>query len=151
MSQNLHAAILDNLRIVLADTYAQLAQTQLAHWNVRGANFFQLHTVFEEQYRALFEEVDETAERIRALDEPAFGGLSRFAELSSIKEMSSDFLSAEEYVTHLLEGYTVLIESLQKLKNASQEADDEETEDFAIARIRSYQKTVWMLKSRLKM
>jgi DNA-binding ferritin-like protein len=49
------------------------APQHLAHWNIEGPDFFEIHTAFEKQYEELFEVVDEIAERIRALDAYANG------------------------------------------------------------------------------
>lgn len=35
--------IIEDLRLIVADTYALIAQTHLCHWNVRGPAFFSLH------------------------------------------------------------------------------------------------------------
>lgn len=37
----------DSLNQVLADSYALLSLTHLAHWNVEGPGFFALHTAFQ--------------------------------------------------------------------------------------------------------
>ena len=57
----------ESLNQVLADSYALLSLTHLAHWNVEGPGFFALHTAFQTQYEELFIAIDEIAERIRAL------------------------------------------------------------------------------------
>ena len=59
-------AVIEGLQTVLSDSYALMAQTHLAHWNVEGPNFFQLHTAFQAQYEELFGAIDEIAERVRA-------------------------------------------------------------------------------------
>ena len=56
----------DSLNQVLADSYALLALTHLAHWNVEGPGLFALHTAFQTQYEELFVAVVEIAERIRS-------------------------------------------------------------------------------------
>ena len=71
--------LVDALNLVLADSYALMSLTHLAHWNVEGPNFFDLHKAFQEQYEDLFEAVDEIAERVRALDAYAIGGLNKLA------------------------------------------------------------------------
>lgn len=38
-----------SLNQVLADSYALLSLTHLAHWNVEGPGFFALHTAFQTQ------------------------------------------------------------------------------------------------------
>ena len=60
--------LVDGLNLVLADSYALMALTHLAHWNVEGSDFYALHKSFQEQYENLFEGIDEIAERVRALD-----------------------------------------------------------------------------------
>ena len=55
--------VADALNLVLADSYALMALTHQAHWNVEGSDFFQLHKAFQEQYENLFEAIDEIAEQ----------------------------------------------------------------------------------------
>ena len=59
--------VVENLNLVLADSYALMALTHLAHWNVEGEDFFPLHKAFQEQYENLFEAIDEIAERVRGV------------------------------------------------------------------------------------
>ena len=61
-------AIIEHLETLIADTYALMAQTHLAHWNIEGTDFFQLHGAFEVQYTELFEAVDMIAEHLRTLE-----------------------------------------------------------------------------------
>jgi len=49
------AEVAESLNLVLADSYALMALTHLAHWNVEGEDFFPLHKAFQEQYENLFE------------------------------------------------------------------------------------------------
>jgi hypothetical protein len=72
-----------DLNQVLADSYALMALTHLAHWNVEGPGFFSLHTAFQTQYEELFTAIDEIAERVRALGDYATGGLESLARPSS--------------------------------------------------------------------
>ncbi len=53
--------LVETLNLVLADSYALMSLTHLAHWNVEGPGFFSLHKAFEDQYEDLFEAVDEVA------------------------------------------------------------------------------------------
>ena len=50
----------EDLNQVLADSYALMSLTHLAHWNVEGPGFFALHTAFQTQYEELFTAIDET-------------------------------------------------------------------------------------------
>lgn len=70
---------------VLADTFLLYLKTHNFHWNVEGPQFLALHAEFEEQYRDLWNSVDDIAERIRALGQPAPGTAAKLKELSEIK------------------------------------------------------------------
>jgi starvation-inducible DNA-binding protein len=138
------------LNKLLADSYDLMAQTHLAHWNVEGKDFFQLHTAFQSQYEALFEAIDEIAERTRALGSFSEGGLERLAKLSDLGDMPTGRLPAKDFVAHLIEGHEKASAACKALESAAQEADDLETQDLAIKRRQSHQKTLWMLNSFLK-
>jgi len=144
------APVISGLNKFLADSYALMSQAQLAHWNVVGENFFQLHAAFQALYEDMFEAVDEIAERVRALDAYAPGGLKGLAEISAITEMATGPAPAKDFVAHLVDCQETVLESAFELRRASEEAGDLETQDLVIGRIQAHQKNLWMLKSFLK-
>jgi starvation-inducible DNA-binding protein len=139
----------DAVNLVLADSYALMALTHLAHWNVEGTGFFALHKAFEEQYENLFEAVDEIAERVRALDAYAIGGLANLAKTSALEEFSSP-MPQKDYVAGLIVAHEKLVEDATRTRDLAGEASDLETQDLMIGRLRWHEKTLWMLKSYLK-
>jgi len=142
-------AVIDALRQVVADSYALLGQTHICHWNVRGPAFFSLHQAFEDEYTELFTAIDEIAERIRALDALAPGGLANLASMSSIEEIEEG-AGASEMVRHICDSNQKLLGNLVKARDLAGDSGDDETEDLMIARIQVHEKTVWMLKSFLE-
>ena len=138
--------LIDDLRLVVADTYALIAQTHLCHWNVRGPSFFSLHAAFEVQYNELFAAVDELAERIRAKGGLAPGGLAKLAEMAGIEEIDEK-ATAEEMVNHLVKVNEKLLVDLKATRDKAGKIGDAETEDMMVARIQVHEKTVWMLRS----
>jgi starvation-inducible DNA-binding protein len=142
--------VIEGLQTVLADSYALMAQTHLAHWNVEGPNFFQLHVAFQAQYEELFSAIDELAERVRALDALAIGGLTNLAKGSRIQELAVESIPAKDFVAHLIECHEILVGNAHTLRQAAGTADDLETQDLIIGRLQVHQKTLWMLKSFLK-
>lgn len=142
--------VVKSLNKLLAGSYDLMAQTHLAHWNVEGTDFFQLHSAFQGQYEELFEAIDEIAERVRALGSYSEGGLERFARLSDLGEMPTGRVPGKEFVAHLIEGHEKVVAQCKAVEDAAQEADDLETQDLAIKRRQSHQKTLWMLNSFLK-
>jgi starvation-inducible DNA-binding protein len=138
-----------SLNLVLADSYALMALTHLAHWNVEGPGFFALHTAFQQQYEELFTAIDEIAERVRALGAYAIGGLGHLAETAKIEEFTSP-RAQEDYVRELLVANEKLVADAGKARDLADEVGDPETEDLMIERITLHQKNIWMLKSFLK-
>ena len=143
------AALTRSLNQVLADSYALLSLTHLAHWNVEGPGFFALHTAFQTQYEELFVAIDEIAERIRALDAYAIGGLGTLAQVAQMQEFASP-LAQEHYVEALIAAHGKLVSDAVHARDIAGVANDAESQDLMIARITLHQKTVWMLKSFLK-
>lgn len=141
--------VVASLGQLLASSYALMANTQFAHWNVEGEHFFALHEAFQQQYENLFAAVDELAERIRALDAPAPGGLSGFAARAGFPELSRP-LPARELVGSLVDGHRKVAQDAAALRDAAGAANDLETQDLAIGRIQWHEKTAWMLRSFLK-
>ena len=139
----------DSLNQVLADSYAVMALTHLAHWNVEGPGFFALHTAFQTQYEEIFVAIDAIAERIRALDSYAIGGLNQLAQTAQLKEFAAP-LAQEDYVRRLVTANQKLLADAALARDLAGEANDQESQDLMIGRITLHQKTIWMLKSFLK-
>ena len=106
----------ESLNQVLADAYALMSLTHLAHWNVEESGFFALHTAFQTQYEELFTAIDEIAERIRALDAYAIGGLGKFAQTAQMEEFAAP-LAQEEYVRMLLAANEKLVADAMKARS----------------------------------
>lgn len=141
--------VVEGLNLVLADSYALMALTHLAHWNIEGPDFFELHKALQHQYEELFEAVDEIAERVRAIGSYAIGGLSKLAQVASMEEFTSP-LQQKDYVAALIESHEKVVEDATKLRNLAGETNDLQTQDLMIKRLVFHQKTLWMLKSCLK-
>lgn len=143
------AALTNSLNQVLADSYALMALTHLAHWNVEGPGFFSLHTAFETQYEELFTAIDEIAERVRALNAYAIGGLSTLAHTAQMKEFAAP-IAQQDYVKRLIAANDKLLTDAGEARDLAIQADDAESQDLMIRRIALHQKTAWMLNSFLK-
>ena len=143
-------AVISSLNQLLADSYVLMGQTHLAHWNVEGTDFFQLHAAFQSQYEELFAAVDEIAERVRSLGAYAEGGLDRFAELTSLSPLPVGRQSGKEYVAQLIDSHEKVASTAKQLEQVAGDTDDLETQDLAIGRRQVHQKVIWMLTSYLK-
>ncbi|RVU34979.1 DNA starvation/stationary phase protection protein [Hwanghaeella grinnelliae] len=140
--------IADGLSRLLADSYTVYLKTHNFHWNVTGPMFNTLHTMFEGQYTELAMAVDEIAERIRALGEPAPGSYAQFAELTVISEETGT-PKAEEMIRQLVEGQEAIARTARSVFPAAEKAGDEPTADLLTQRIQLHEKNAWMLRSML--
>lgn len=133
------------LKKILASTHALGLNTQKAHWNVQGSNFYGLHNLFEAHYKNLNESVDDIAERLRALGELAPGTYEEFTELTLVHSMPTTS-DSETLLKHLVADHLNITgfirDHLDKL--------DAVTEDMMIARLAWHDEAIWMLKSHLQ-
>jgi starvation-inducible DNA-binding protein len=141
-------AIAHGLARVLADSYTLYLKTHNFHWNVTGPMFNSLHQMFEEQYTELATAVDEIAERIRALGEPAPGSYQAFRELSSIKD-ADDGLDAQAMLRELVSGSETVARTAREVYPTAEKAGDEPTCDLLTQRMQLHEKTAWMLRATL--
>ncbi|MEB3285679.1 MAG: Dps family protein [Candidatus Sericytochromatia bacterium] len=141
--------IAKGLAQVLADTYTLYLKTHNFHWNVTGPLFQTLHTMFEAQYLELAIAVDVIAERIRALGFPAPGTWRQFIALSHIHE-EEEIPKAPEMLQRLVESHETVARTAREAFRAAENAGDQATCDLLTQRLRTHEKTAWMLRSLLE-
>jgi starvation-inducible DNA-binding protein len=134
----------EQLRLVLADTYAIYTKTQNYHWNVTGPHFIGLHTLFEQHYVELAAAIDVLAERIRAVGDKAPAGFKIFSSLTSIAD-GNENNPAMVMVKELHDGHQQLVRTLKTAFAAAEEAGDSTTADILTSRIIVHEKFAWML------
>jgi starvation-inducible DNA-binding protein len=130
----------------LADVYSLYLKTHLFHWNVTGLSFYSLHKLFDDQYSALYESVDEIAERIRSLDSFVVASFSEFQKTTCLKEAPKK-LDAVSMVSHLLKDHEKIIEHMRQWVLELGEWNDKATEDYFIGRLAEHEKMAWMLRA----
>lgn len=138
--------LVKGLSTLLADTYTLYLKTQNFHWHVTGPHFHSLHRMFEEEYIALANAVDEIAERIRSLGHAAPATFAEFLKLTVVKEEKGK-ITAHNMVKKLYQDHETIIKRLTKLMPIAQAASDEASLDLLINRMEFHEKTAWMLRS----
>ena len=141
--------IADGLSRFLADSYTLYLKTHNFHWNITGAMFNSLHTMFETQYTEQWTALDEIAERIRALGFPAPGTYKEFQKLTSMAEPEG-VPSAQEMIRMLVQGQEAVIKTARSIAPVADKASDEPTLDLLTQRMQVHEKTAWMLRSLLE-
>lgn len=144
--------VADMLNILLADEYVLYTKTYNYHWNVYGPHFSELHTAFEEQYRALFTIVDDVAERVRALGYPALGTLAEFLKSSRLGEAPGIVPHAQDMIRNLLHDHEAIIRSIRDdMHIIASEHNDLGTDSFLGALLEKHEKIAWMLRASIEM
>jgi starvation-inducible DNA-binding protein len=139
----------DNLKVLLASTQSFAIKTQNFHWNVEGSNFPQYHLFLDTLYQDVNETIDPIAEYIRVLGHYTPGSLTRYSELSIIKDQVK-IPRAELMFIELLNDCERLTELVV---NMFDQATDERQQGIAnyMAELQDlYGKKAWFIRSTLK-
>ncbi len=147
LSQETRGTMVLQLAGVLDDVYSLMVRTHVYHWNVEGPLFEPVHTMTEAQYTRLFENVDDLAERVRALDgKPAVNvngfptGVSNLSENQTAESMIADLLCQHETV----------VRRMRTAVTAAEEVADVVTADMLTGMMAQHEKDAWMLRAMLK-
>ncbi|MFD0862035.1 Dps family protein [Sungkyunkwania multivorans] len=119
------------------------------HWNVEGADFFELHQQFEVEYDKVKENIDILAERIRVFGIKPRYTLKQFMALAEVGEVDGE-LSSLQMVKEVLKDFGIIHDSLLNVANFALEAGDMATEEIMMDMIRDLEKRNWMFTSFVK-
>lgn len=139
-------AITRGLNELLANYMVHFQKLRNYHWNVKGADFFDLHTEFEKQYELAHKDIDAIAERVRVFGELPKSTLKEYLETSEIQETGSN-LSSELMVRELLSDYRILLNHMFTVVEVAKNAGDMGTEQLIKPIINRVEKSHWMLTS----
>jgi len=134
----------------LADTFDLYSQTKQAHWNVKGAQFFQLHELFDKLAADTLVYVDDIAERVTTLGGTALGTSRMAAAASRLPEYPADVIGSQESVKALVERYANLAASTRAAIDASDDLGDADTADLFTGVSRGLDKSLWFLEAHLQ-
>lgn len=148
LTQEQRAGVIELLNRDLSDAYLLLIKTKKFHWDVVGPQFRSLHQMWEEQYQALTETIDQLAERVRTLGGYPVGTAEGFLKYGSIKEQSNNIPQATEMVAQLVDDHELVIRNLREHVDAcSEQFHDEGTADFLTGLMEGHEQMAWMLRS----
>lgn len=144
------AEVAHSLSRILADEYVLYTKTRKAHWNVEGADFYNKHKFFEEQYNQLDEIIDEVAERIRKLGHYAPATLKQFLALTHLTEDDRGDNDAQSYMKNLLADHeSILIHLRENINNYAGPLKDLGSSDYITGLMETHETMAWMLRAHL--
>ncbi len=136
--------LVEALNNLLANYSVHYQKLRNYHWNVKGADFFDIHEKFEEQYNDAKLAIDDIAERIRVFGHTPLSTMKDYIQISEIKETGTD-LEAMDMVKEILSDYQVLVDYMYETLEVAVEQGDMGTEDLVKGFVYQIEKNHWMM------
>lgn len=140
---------INGLKIAFASQYSFAIKAQNFHWNVEGADFYQLHKLFEDIYNEVYGTIDDFAENIRKIKGYTPASLHRFSSLTAIDD-EVGILEPREMLAELLRDAEKMQEIMKLLFVQSEERREHGLSDFLAGRQDAFAKHAWFLRATLK-
>ena len=150
LRREVRAEMISLLNQQLADTSDLYSQTKQAHWNVKGAQFFQLHELFDKLAAELLGYVDLIAERATALGGKALGTVRMSAANSRLQECDLEVTDSLPTVEALAERYAALAANTRQGIENAENHRDADTADLLTEVSRGLDKALWFLEAHLQ-
>jgi starvation-inducible DNA-binding protein len=141
--------LIQEMKVSLASTFSFYLKAHGFHWNVEGANFPQYHEFLGNLWEETFGAVDPIAEHLRTLEAYAPASLSRYTELSIVKD-ELNIPSAMSMMVKLKDDNAAIIEQLTKTQALAEQNKKMGLANFLQDRIDAHEKHGWMLRSIIK-
>ncbi len=142
--------IVDLLNVDLAAASDLYSQTKQAHWNVKGANFFQLHELFDDLADGIEEAIDMLAERATSLGGYALGTVRMAAETSYLPDYDCHSTNGTDHVKELVKRYSMFSKRIREMIDRTAELGDLSTSDLYTEISRSADKYLWFLEAHIQ-
>lgn len=136
--------LVEILNTNLADEAVLSQKMRNAHWNVSGTGFFELHILFETQYKQLNEIIDKIAERVKMLGGIVIASFEQFLSHTRLEEKRTVIPGN----LHLLADHETVIRFLREdIRKCNDEYEDEGTVELLVGVMSLHEKMAWLLRS----
>lgn len=149
LSKEVRQGAIDMLQPALAEVIDLSLGFKQAHWNVKGANFAQLHEFFDEGAAEMYEHADLLAERIVQLGGQADGSLRTVAKTSSLGAFPANQTSSSRLVKAFAVSLAAFGKRARKCIDRATKLGDASTADIFTEISRAVDKRLWLVESHL--
>jgi starvation-inducible DNA-binding protein len=150
LSEDIRVELVGLANQQLADTIDLYLQTKQAHWNVKGPQFYSLHTFFDDLAESIEEYIDEIGERVTALGGVALGTVRMAAEFTTLEEFDTDIVTGDACLEALVARYSAYAASTRIAIERASELGDPTTEDLFTEISRVIDKNLYFLESHMQ-
>lgn len=137
------------LQAMLANAVDLERQAKQAHWNVKGANFFMLHLLFDNVHDAVEEFEDVIAERIAALGGVADARVQTVAASTGLYQYPDHAISGDAHLKALAGSLGQFGKLARAAISAADAAGDADTADLFTGLSRECDKQLWFVEAHL--
>lgn len=142
ISESLNATLSDGLDLQL--------QIKVAHWNIKGPRFPQLHLLFDTFAAGITVHNDTIAERAVTLGGRALGSARHVAKTSRLAEYPPDTSRDVEHAQLVADRIETYVAGVKETRSVAEEHEDADTVDVLTQAIREFEKHAWMLRATLE-
>lgn len=142
--------ILNNLNTFLSDLNVFYRKLQNYHWNIKGKDFFIVHSKLEEYYNEINSEIDEIAEHILTLGGQPLGTLKDYMNKAKITEAENKKVDSNLVFNAITKDFSTLLQDVVEIKKKADENQEYKTSALMDSFVESYSKKLWMLKQSME-
>jgi starvation-inducible DNA-binding protein len=135
LSDQVRAAMVEGLNLLLADTISLRDMYKKHHWQVSGPTFYALHLLFDKHAGEQTEVVDKLAERVQVLGGVAIAMGGDVAELTHVEKPPRGREQVPVQVSRLLEAHEHILIEARNLARRAAELGDEGTNDLVVSEV----------------
>lgn len=139
----------DSLKTLLASTQSFAIKSQNFHWNIEGSDFPQYHAFYDTLYEDVSGTIDKIAEYIRILGAYTPGSLTRYVELSVIKDQTK-IPRAELMFVESLQDCETMIQLVTEMFDQATAERQQGVANYMAELQDLYAKKAWFIRSILK-
>ena len=137
--------LVKNLNCLLSDLNVFYRKLQNYHWNVKGKDFFTMHTKLEEYYDEINEQIDEIAEHILMLNNEPLGTMKDYLDNTCIAEAKNEKIDTCQVINNVITDYNTLLKKVTEIKEEADNINEYKTSSLMDNYISLYMKNLWML------
>lgn len=134
----------------LADAADFKSQLKQAHWNAKGAQFLQLHELFDAIAGRIDAQVDEIAERAVQLGGTALGTARMAAAASTLPEYPADLKDGLAHAAAIADRLALYGAAVRAAIDTATTLGDADTADMFTGFSREVDKDLWFVESHLQ-
>jgi starvation-inducible DNA-binding protein len=139
------AQIGEELRHLLADTFALYLKTKNFHWHMSGPHFRDYHLLLDDQSDQIFAITDDIAERARKIGETTLHSISEISKFQRLEDNSKPFVEPKLMLAELHHDNLQLVEYMRNTHEITSEHNDVATTSLLENWIDEAERRAWFL------